>query len=348
MRNIFKIICCILLLCTLYSCERRELVNLETTHYIRVYIDEQIKNVTTGFYNNKLEKPHYKTPEVVRVIACDPSTDEVVYERYLQNKGQDEKGKYIDGYISIPPGNYKLMAYSFGSESSIVRNDNTYNRAEAYTNTISPYLYGNFDSKGYDKERIVYDPDHLFVDTNDNLHIGYKSHVDTLYNVSGEHFKAQSIVKTYYLQVTIVGAQYITNAVALLSGLGGSSVLHTGTIPNHDPATVYFDMVRPPEAVNPPIGGGSVTANIYANFGTFGKLEGLQNNLEMAFNIITVDGRRIKYTMDITQKFYEANTVENQWIIIDEKIVVPPPADVDSGFKPNVNEWDEYRFDILI
>ena len=350
MKRLVGIMCIAALLSGIISCTRRDLLELENIHYVRVYIDENIKNVTTGIYNSERELPEYQTPDIVRVIACDPLTDKVVSERYLQNSGSDEHGKYLDGYINIPPGNYKLLAYSFGTKSCVLRNENTYSLAEAYTNNISTYLYGNFNSKDREDEKIVYDPDHLFVDTNNNLEIGYKSHIDTIYNENGEYLKAESIVKTYYIQITVEGAQYITSSVALLSGLGGSSILHTGTEPVYEPVTVYFDMVKSEEAYNTPIGSGAVTAELYGNFGTFGKLEGIASELELSFDVITVDGRKLSYKLDITDKFYEQATKDNQWIILNEKIVIPAPENVDNsgGFKPGVTEWEELRKEIYI
>lgn len=38
-------------------CERRPLVDAGNTHYVRVYLDEELKNVTTGFYDPTLENP---------------------------------------------------------------------------------------------------------------------------------------------------------------------------------------------------------------------------------------------------------------------------------------------------
>lgn len=59
-----------LLLCTLFAgCERRPLVDVGNTHYVRVYLDEELKNVTTGFYDPTLAKPEYKT-RVCCVSCC--------------------------------------------------------------------------------------------------------------------------------------------------------------------------------------------------------------------------------------------------------------------------------------
>lgn len=358
MKRSTKLIMLLLGLALLFSCERRPLLELEYTHYVRVYLDEEIKNVTTGFYNQAHKKPEYKTPTVVRVTLSDPSTDKVVAERYLQNPGSDEKGNYLDGYISAAPGNYKLMAYNFGTESTILRNENTYQQAEAYTNEISSYLYGNFNGKGRDEdEKIVYDPDHLFVDTHEDLTIGYKSEIDTLYNSNGEYFKAQSIVKTYYIQVEVEGAKYISSAVALLTGMGGSSNLYSGQTPNHEPVTIYFDMIK--EGLESELRTGTDpnsennTVKMYSSFGTFGKLEGEVSELEMSFDVITTDGRKLSFRRDITEKFYESDAINNQWIIITEKIVIPPPdpslpGEGGGGFVPSVDEWVNIKSDIII
>ena len=52
-------------------CERRPLVEAGNTHYVRVYLDEEIKNVTTGFYDSSLPTPEYATPDVLRVVLYD-------------------------------------------------------------------------------------------------------------------------------------------------------------------------------------------------------------------------------------------------------------------------------------
>lgn len=360
MRRYTKLAMLLLGLALLCSCHRRPLLDLEYVHYVRVYLNEDLKNVTTGFYNQNHKKPEYKTPTVVRVILCDPSTNHVVAERYLQNPGSDERGNYLDGYISAAPGRYKLMAYSFGTESTIIRNEHYFHQAEAYTNEISSYLYGNFNGKGRDAdEKIVYDPDHLFVDTYEDLTIGYNSEIDTLYNSNGDHFTANSIVKTYYINVTVEGAQYISSAVALLNGMGGSSLLHNGATPNHQPVTIYFDMIKEgneadlltaaAEEEQEP----SASVTMYSSFGTFGKLEGEASELEMTFDVITTDGRKLSFRRDITEKFYESNAVNNQWILVTETIVIPPPGPDDpntgtGGFIPSVEEWKELETEIII
>ena len=54
MRRLLNILLPVILLLAA-SCERRPMVELSNTHYVRVYVSEDIKNVTTGFYNEEDE-----------------------------------------------------------------------------------------------------------------------------------------------------------------------------------------------------------------------------------------------------------------------------------------------------
>ncbi|MBO7317872.1 MAG: hypothetical protein J6U43_04030, partial [Bacteroidales bacterium] len=42
---------------TMTSCEHRPLEDPYNAHYVRIYIDENIKNVTYGFYDDTRKKP---------------------------------------------------------------------------------------------------------------------------------------------------------------------------------------------------------------------------------------------------------------------------------------------------
>ena len=86
------------------SCERRELVELSNTHYVRVYLKEDIKNVHTGFHPNAHNRPRYKSPDIMRVLLADPQTGKVKAERFLRTNDSDQRGTYYDGYIVAAAG----------------------------------------------------------------------------------------------------------------------------------------------------------------------------------------------------------------------------------------------------
>ena len=113
---------CIFML-MLTACEHRELSDPNTGHYLRIYLDEEIKNVTCGFYDESLKHPEYKRPYVMRVVLADPASGRVVSERYFQHQGEDERGYYIDGHIGAEAGTYNLLVYNFGSAVTQIRNE---------------------------------------------------------------------------------------------------------------------------------------------------------------------------------------------------------------------------------
>lgn len=336
------------LLCVLLAgCERRPLVELTDLHYVRVYIDEELKNVTTGFYNENHARPEYESPDVLRVTLSDPTTDQVVAERYLRDRGSDERGNYYEGYISVKPGQYNLLAYNFGTTSSILRGEHTYSDAEAYTNEIASHLLNNLPSRGSrGDERIVYDPDHLIVARCEGVNVPLRDYIDTLRTASGDYFTGQSIVKSYYLQIRVKGIQWVSSAVSLLTGIAGSARLHDGGVNEDDPVTLYFEMRRSDDPSRT-----DDTAVIYTTFGMFGRLPDADNKLEVSFDFLTRDGRALSHEFDITSKFSEPDAIEHQWLLLDDEIEISEPPDEPGsggGFEPGVDDWEDVNSDIII
>lgn len=337
----------------LLGCERRPLVELSNTHYVRVYIDENIKNVTEGFYNENYAKPKYDCPDVLRIILADPNTGEALAERFLRNIGEDARGKYYDGWIVAEPGNYTLMAYNFDTESTIVTNSNNYTEAVAYTNNIAAHISANIPSRdpSGSKEKIVYDPDHLFSANCGDVKIGYSPEVDTLRTPEGDHFTASSIVKSYYIQVHVKGLEFASTSIGLLTGMSGSSYVNgSGMI--DDPVTIYFELMPGMNSSS----AGIVRTNpegvttIYTTFSTFGKLPDKTNDLSITFDFQTIYGEPYSETLDITNLFNTELAKEKQWLLIDHTIVIPDPPAIDGegGFKPTVDEWGDINTEIEI
>lgn len=329
------------------GCERRPLVDIENMHYVRVYLDEHLLNVTTGFYDESRKKPAYQCPDIMRVALFDPASGTVVSERYLRGRGCDERGNYCDGYIMAAPGDYRLLTYNFGTESTVLRRENDYAGVEAYTNGIAAHLYNMLPSRAESRaeEHIVYMPDHLFAATGEYVHIPYTGHIDTLRNTSGERFfTARSLVKSYYMQIRVKGMQYASTAVSLLTGMAGSASVHDRRMCTENPATLYFEMLRSDE----PLARDGGTTVIYTTFNTFGKLPDADNRLEVSFDFITSDGRALSATIDITDKFSEPDAVEHQWILLDQILEIPEPQHSGGGFTPGVDDWGEINTDIII
>lgn len=345
-RFVYALVVTLVVLVT--SCERRPLLELSNTHYVRVYIDEDLKNVTSGFYREDCQHPAYKSPDIMRVMLADPETGFVRAERFLRNKGEDEKGTYYDGYIVADPGHYCLLAYNFDTESTIISEINNHHKAKASTNEIALQLrtripsrsQKNPPSKSVPRENIVYDPDHLFASSCGDIYIPYVDYVDTLRTETGEYFHSKSIVKSYYIQVRVKGLEYSTSSVALMTGMAGSVWLHNGEMDKKDPVTLYFEMIHDKNADE---------AVIYATFNTFGKIPEAENELEITFDFLTVYGEPYSEAIDISDIFSTKEAIENQWLIIDRTIVIPePPKIKDEGMKPSLDDWTDVETDIII
>lgn len=343
------------------SCERRPLVELSNTHYVRVYVDEELKNVTKGFYNEDYARPYYESPDVLRLVLADPRTGEVKAERYLRNRGEDERGAFYDGYIVANPGTYTMMAYNFDTESTIISDSDNHRHAKAYTNEIASHLRTKIADRTKRKqqqegapieERIVYDPDHLFASNCGEVHVPYMERVDTLTTTDGDWFTASSIVRSYYLQVRVKGMQYATSAVGLMTGLSGSAWLNGAGMDESDNVTVYFEL-QPGES--PAAGmvksGQDGTVTIYTTFSTFGKIPDASNRLDISFDFMTVYGEIHSETLDVTDVFATENAVKNQWLLLDHVIEIPePPAQTvnGGGFSPDLEEWEDINTNIGI
>lgn len=345
---IFFLVASLCLVFLLTGCEHRPLVErgmFPHMRWVRVYLDEEIRNVSYGFYNDAFPKPAYRTPEVMRVALCSPQTNDIVAEAYLREQGTDEKGNYLEGYISATPGEYRLLAYNFDTESVHVGYEYNYDKMYAYTNPISQELYGRLscvrtapDASAWD---VVYEPDHFFVENGEVVTV--TEDTDTLQTEAGTHFTATTTVKSYYLQVQVTGAELVTSAVALLSGMAGSVKVHDGSMIADNPVAVHFSLQNGKDKNN------ADKTVAYTTFHTFGKLEEQENFLSITFEFYTKSGQTHTETIPLTDFFQTEQVKVNQWILIDKVIEIALPEGEESGgMVPNVGEWENIEGDIYL
>lgn len=332
------------------SCLRRELVDVSNTHYVRVYVDEDIRNVTTGIFNEDHVTPPYQSPDLLRLVLSDPQTGNIKAERFLRTRKEDERGVYYEGYIVCNPGRYNMIAYNFDTEVCIVKNYNDYYNSKVYTNEIATHLMSRVSTKTGEntRERIVYSPDHFFVANYRDVYIPYLNEVDTLKTAENDFFVAKNIVKSFYVQVKVKGIQYATSSVGLISGLAGSAWVGKGAIDEQDPVTVYFEM-QPGKDLILSDEDEDLVGFMYATFGTFGKIPESGSQLSITFDFLTTHGGAYTHTVDITDKLNSSQAQEQHWIILNEPIDLPEPEPGGGGgFQPSVGEWEEVETEIII
>lgn len=348
-RNLSFLQMYLMALYVLCACDHRPLVDINDTHYLRIYVDEEIKNVTCGFYNEEYERPVYERPRVMRVLLADPMTGSILSERYFQNQGEDERGYYIDGYIQAKPGTYNLLLYNFGSTQTLIRNENNFFRMQAYTRPVSEYYLQYIPSTRLelDESRIMQQPEHLFHDVGEPVVIPHHSGVDTLRTVLGDYFKAHSVVLSYYIQVKIKGVEWVKSAVSLMSGMAGNTLMHGHRIlEQSDPVNVFFTMKQANR--NRRSGERTTTATLYTTFNTFGKIPSVSSVCTLNFEFIKTDGSTQVERLDITPMFDTPLVKNRQWILLDKEIVITPPdnAAVGGGMNPGVDDWKEEKAEI--
>ena len=138
------------------------------------------------------------------------------------------------------------MAYNFDTEVCIVRNYNDFNKSYVYTNEIATHVRARVSKnamkvvqknmqremyrvaqklalKGQQKvtkagedvteERIVYDPDHFFLANCGDIYVPYTDELDTLTTPDHDYFTAESVVKSYYIQVPVKNIDYATSSL---------------------------------------------------------------------------------------------------------------------------------------
>lgn len=347
MRQLQRYLLAIALLLVLASCEHRPLSDPNNTHYLRVYLDEQIKNVTCDFYDATLERPVYTRPTVLRLAIFDPSSDKIVAERFLQNQGDDARGHYFDGHISLPAGKYNMLVYSFGSAISLVRNEYSFFDMEAYTNPVGGvYLqYLPSSRNEIDPSKIVNAPEHLFHASAQPLVVKNSMGLDTLYTADGDHFTAHSMVKSYYLQVKVKGFEWIRTAVSMMGGMAGSALMHgRDMIAEANPVHVFFAMryTKKERARD----SSSTSATLYTTFNTFGKLPDVQSVYTLNVELVRSDGTSQVEQIDITPMFDTPMVRDKQWILIDKEIVVERPEGASGGMSPGVESWNNVESDL--
>lgn len=330
----------------LSSCEHRILTDPTDVHYVRVYLDEEIKNVSYGFYNESYEHPEFARPLNMLVCLADARTGEILHEGILRNQGSDVRGNYIDGHIGAPLGEYNLLIYQLGSPHTLIKNTDDYFKIQAYTTTVSDRVLGYLEqtSKVVDSERIMQEPEHILVARSKGVHISQAGKIDTLKTAEGDFFTARSIAKSYYLQLKVTGVEWIKTASAVLSGLSGSNLLceEDGMVQS-DPVNLYFSMQY--NGSKKRSSSQDEAEILYATFTTFGKIPEVTSELTLNFEFAKSDGSSQVETIDLTEVFKTAQAIENQWLLLDKQITITKPIG-SGGMDPGVDGWKEIDADL--
>lgn len=353
------------------ACERRPLLEQSEAVRIRIAVDvKTVLNVNTNIRNSVRlygsnstlwdEKIEQLTPEVMRVLVYDPDSDRLVAQSFITNNGYDEDGiQVFSGNLGISYGNYNFLVYNFDTPTTQVISENRESSIIAYTDEISPALRAKIlgtrsDTKDGEEENvgdlyedinIHYEPEHLLVANEPNVRI---SPHDTLVVVQTE---ASTVIDTYYLQVRVNGLQFASSATAVISGLSPSNKIGINERTVDPSAAVVFEMKK----------GYDLSIDdenqdvLCAVFNTFGKIEDVESDLFVTFNVYDTAGKLRQYTANLDSVFKSEEARLYHWLIVNEDCLVidipdptPNPQEGGGGFQPQVDDWQEETGEISI
>ena len=307
------------------SCQRRDFAEKVTEVNLSLNVKTHVANAG--------EVP---APETMRVDLYDVKTGKLKYTDYIEAEG---------GYIHPAPGTYDMVIYNIGTEAVQIRNESDINEIEAYTSEVSAFLKGQLAqffadiakikesqerSKSPADEKVIYEPDHLFVGRADEVEI------PVIYE--GEEREvvievdAHPEVETWKVTVANVkGLEYVQNVVAVISGQAESHFIGRGE-DSGESVSIYFEKKRDME-----------NKVLTGTFNTFGKHPTEKGILSLDINVTDTGGSDHHFHFDVDSHFQDN---PDSHIVIDDPIEIEEPKVAGGGFAPSVDDWEDVNTDI--
>lgn len=326
-----------LLLFVAVGCHRLPLKEPNYGLTMEVNIDVTTRlNDTDTLYNPNLSFESVE-PQMFRAIFYDAYTGRMVSDNYISDVTKATSNYTVRGAVNVIPGIYDLLLYNFDTEVINVTDDKNINTITATTQMVSPslseYLKSKIKSDPIQEYPIVYEPDMLLV-TKNRVNIPYSSQ-----NIELDAI-ATPIVDMYYLQIRLNGGEFVSDAVAVLSGFASANKIGVDQVCYDDPCSLYFPLV---------VSKDKDQGVLACYFHTFGRVPSIENVIEISFDITTVDGRIQKEYFKVSDAFAKEEAIKYHWILIDKEITVLAPTPGDgggSGFDPSVDEWESENHEI--
>lgn len=334
MRNIRIIVALICALVLVTGCYRRPLLEPDHRAVLKVRVKyNNIPNVTTGIYNDKIPVPQFHT-DVLRVLFYNGAGSRILSEGFITERTVDAEGNdIVTGDVMLAPGNYRVLAYNFDTPSTLIRSEQKWEGITAFTDEIPESKYRSLQGRALENEHIYYEPDHLFVARDADLYVEAHSNVKVI------ELDANTIIDTYYVQIRVKNLEYAASATAVLTGLSATNTIGDNTRHQEESSALYIEMHKSTderiEDENKDV--------LCGVFNTFGRIEGVPSDLHITFQALTREGEYAEKTINMTPIFLSEDARERRWLLIDEVWELPVPINPPGsggGFSPEVDDWD--------
>lgn len=324
------------------GCQRIPLYERTTNVNLGLHLNMDINfnpdlSIDTELDAEYAAKVYGKMPEYVEVLFYDKKTHQLVMSNILKAEG---------GEISVPVGDYDMVVYSFGTESTQVNFLDDRLDAEAYTTDITKQMASKLSwvkspddtttrstTRGYEDDPIIHEPDHLYVANEYDVHI--PSMEDRQESVT-IYATASTIIDLYSLEVIgLKGTENIEKVEAFITGQVKSNYFGKEQR-SLDPATLYTEMRIDVK-----------NQRLYSIFGTFGKQPGEDNHIYLDITVTDSGGGQYRYIFDVTDQFDDPGNINNKLIIDATEIIDIPEAKYGGGgLAPSVDNWTDEEIDI--
>lgn len=300
------------------ACQRRPIEE----EYLRVYLDLTIDRNVLNYEVGE------KEPGRMRVAFFDAVTHEYLSHDMVSSEG---------GYIFAPYGDVDMVVYNFEAGNTFIHNQYVWSSMQAYTDEISEmqrsrftrYLQSRVEVRpSYDDIRLT--PGHLFVAREHNIHI--PRHItEDMFII---RTTAKSAVESWLVDINgISGMEYISSITMMISGQAKTHFVATNT-DSTEPVALYFEVVKTLRR----------STTLTSRFETFGRELTSGDTALLSVLFTDKQGHSYMYNFDVSDQM-ENNP--KQHIVIDADINIPKP-EVGGGFKPELEDWNEHRYDIDI
>lgn len=315
LRQIVLLVGAVLLLA---GCQRRPI----EAEYLRVYLDLTIDREVINY------KVGEKEPGLMRVVFFDQFTGEYLSHDFVSDEG---------GYIFAPYGNVDMVVYNVESGNTHIRNYYSYTGIEAYTDEATPQQRGVFSRYLQSREesspsyaKICVTPGHLFV--------ARKQGITIPRHISQEAFVIQATAKTVVESWTVTldnvsGLQWVGAVSMMISGQSATSFIATDT-PSTESIALYFDAATASRE----------NSTLSSRFETFGREFSSGDPALLSVLFTDVQGHPYLYNFNVSSQM-EDNP--EQHIHISYPVDIPKPTD-GGGFRPEVDDWNEFIYDVII
>lgn len=333
------------------SCEWRPLEEPSPTVELAVAVElKAVLNVNVSVYNEFIPAAKIET-EMIRVMFYDPNSHKLVSQAFLSERSvrYDEDGHpvpVLGGDVNVSAGKYDMICYNFDTPDTFIRGENDITTLEAYTSEVPASIKSKY--KGFEDIEVMYEPDHVIVARDIGLEI--TPHTGLLLIET----EATTIVDTYYIQVRIRGAQYASDASAILSGMSPSNFFGLAEREPQNPSAVYFNMQKSQD-LNIRDDNKDVLCTTFNTFGKIYNSSGgtkADSDLLVTFNVIRSDGKAFDFEINMNDIFLTEDALERHWLLIDAVIDIPKPDDPSGGggggFNPEVEDWDNQEGEVVI